>query len=381
VDIIDAQALEQKLEKAAKSNTPLKVKLGLDPSSPDIHLGHTVVLNKLRVFQNHGHQALFVIGDFTARIGDPSGRNKLRPPLSPEEIAENAKTYTDQAFKILDPQKTQIVYNHEWLSRLSVPEIIRLCARTSVAQLLEREDFTKRYKANTPIFLHEFLYPLFQGYDSVHLKNDVELGGTDQKFNLLMGRTLQKEHGLPPQDILTMPILEGLDGIQKMSKSLKNTIALNERPEDMYGKLMSISDALMPKYFTLLSFLSPDAIQKLLAGHPMKAKAALALEITERFHGKTLAMKAEEHFRHVHQAGHLPETLMEVKITEASLPLAKLIWVLNLVPSMKESRRKIQEGAVSVDGTRITDPNQQIEIPKDGCVVRLGKRHFRRVLA
>ncbi len=381
-EIIDEGALVEKLQQI--KDRPLRIKLGFDPSSPDIHLGHTVILNKLREFQNLGHIAVFVIGDYTARIGDPSGRNKLRPPLSPEEINHNAKTYTDQAFKILDPDKVEVVYNHTWLSHLSSADIIGLCSKMSVAQMLERDDFSNRYRSKVPIFLHEFLYPLFQGYDSVILKCDVEIGGTDQKFNLLVGRHLQRAFDIPAQDILMMPLLVGLDGKHKMSKSYGNTVAVKDTPNDMFGKIMSISDTMMFQYYELLSFRSVTQLDQLkneLSNgliHPMAAKIQLAKEITARFHSSKCAEEAQKHFETVHQQRDTPDDVPVISIEDTELPMGKLVHTLGLAPSMNESRRKIMQGAVSLNGEKVTDPSQLIEITQDPQLIRFGKRHFKK---
>jgi tyrosyl-tRNA synthetase len=382
-EVIDAEEIKQKLNSAAKTKKKLRIKLGLDPSSPDLHIGHTLVLNKLRDFQELGHTAVLVIGDFTARIGDPSGQNKLRPALSAEEIKKNAKTYCDQAYKVLDPRNTEVVYNSKWLSKLSPEDLVLLCSEMSVARMLERDDFSKRYKGQVPIFIHEFLYPLFQGYDSVALESDIELGGTDQKFNLLVGRDMQRSYGQKPQDIIMMPILEGLDGVQKMSKSLNNAIALTDSADDMFGKIMSLSDKLMVRYFQLLSFREDvDQILNALEHdeiHPMEAKFELALELTARFHDSAAAEKAKQGFSQVHQKGKVPEDIPTIKFSETSMPLANLVHRSGLCSSMKESRRKIQEGAVTIDGKKAMDPKQEIIISKTPLVIQLGKRHFRKI--
>lgn len=374
VEVIDPSELESLLKASEKTKKPLRIKLGLDPSSPDLHLGHTLVLNKLKDFQDLGHHAILIIGDFTARIGDPTGQNKLRPALSTEEVKHNAQTYCDQAFKVLDPDKTEVVYNSQWLSKLSSEDVVRLCSEMSVARMLERDDFSKRHKGGNPIFIHEFLYPLFQGTDSVVLKNDIELGGTDQKFNLLVGRDLQRARGLKPQQVMMMPLLEGLDGVQKMSKSLGNAVALNDSAKDMFGKIMSISDDLMLRYYKLLSF--KDVKIKDL--HPMKAKMTLAHEITTRFHSKSAADDAQQYFSQVHQQGSIPQDIEIIPLDQSQYELAQLVHHCGLAPSMKESRRKILEGAVSIDGEKVTDPKKVISVEKTPRTLQLGKRHFKK---
>ncbi|NBS10262.1 MAG: tyrosine--tRNA ligase, partial [Burkholderiaceae bacterium] len=345
----------QKLARSEATSKPLRIKLGLDPTAPDIHLGHTVVLNKLRQLQDLGHTVIFLIGDFTSMIGDPSGRNNTRPPLTAEEIAVNAKTYYQQASAILDPSKTEIRYNSEWCDPLGARGMIQLAAKYTVARMLERDDFTKRYRGGIPISVHEFLYPLMQGYDSVALHSDLELGGTDQKFNLLVGRELQKEYGQEPQCILTMPLLVGLDGVEKMSKSKGNYIGINEPANEMFGKLMSISDDLMWNYFTLLSFRPLAEIdlmkQEVAAGrNPRDCKVLLGQEIVARFHTDGAAEKALEDFNHRAKGG-IPDDIPELQLSGAPLGIAALLKAANLVPSSSEANRNIDQSGVRVDGT------------------------------
>ena len=371
----------QKLARSEATSKPLRIKLGLDPTAPDIHLGHTVVLNKLRQLQDLGHTVIFLIGDFTSMIGDPSGRNNTRPPLTAEEIAVNAKTYYQQASAILDPSKTEIRYNSEWCDPLGARGMIQLAAKYTVARMLERDDFTKRYRGGIPISVHEFLYPLMQGYDSVTLHSDLELGGTDQKFNLLVGRELQKEYGQEPQCILTMPLLVGLDGVEKMSKSKGNYIGINEPANEMFGKLMSISDDLMWNYFTLLSFRPLAEIdlmkQEVAAGrNPRDCKVLLGQEIVARFHTDGAAEKALEDFNHRAKGG-IPDDIPELQLSGAPLGIAALLKAANLVPSSSEANRNIDQSGVRVDGTVITD--KTLKLNAGTYVVQVGKRRFAKV--
>jgi tyrosyl-tRNA synthetase len=371
----------QKLARREATSKPLRIKLGLDPTAPDIHLGHTVVLNKLRQLQDLGHTVIFLIGDFTSMIGDPSGRNNTRPPLTAEEIAANAKTYYQQASAILDPSKTEIRYNSEWCDPLGARGMIQLAAKYTVARMLERDDFTKRYRGGIPISVHEFLYPLMQGYDSVALHSDLELGGTDQKFNLLVGRELQKEYGQEPQCILTMPLLVGLDGVEKMSKSKGNYIGINEPANEMFGKLMSISDDLMWNYFTLLSFRPLAEIdlmkQEVAAGrNPRDCKVLLGQEIVARFHTDGAAEKALEDFNHRAKGG-IPDDIPELQLSGAPLGIAALLKAANLVPSSSEANRNIDQSGVRVDGTVITD--KTLKLNAGTYVVQVGKRRFAKV--
>jgi tyrosyl-tRNA synthetase len=371
----------QKLARSEATSKPLRIKLGLDPTAPDIHLGHTVVLNKLRQLQDLGHTVIFLIGDFTSMIGDPSGRNNTRPPLTAEEIAVNAKTYYQQASAILDPSRTEIRYNSEWCDPLGARGMIQLAAKYTVARMLERDDFTKRYRGGIPISVHEFLYPLMQGYDSVALHSDLELGGTDQKFNLLVGRELQKEYGQEPQCILTMPLLVGLDGVEKMSKSKSNYIGINEPANEMFGKLMSISDDLMWNYFTLLSFRPLAEIdlmkQEVAAGrNPRDCKVLLGQEIVARFHTDAAAEKALEDFNHRAKGG-IPDDIPELQLSGAPLGIAALLKAANLVPSSSEANRNIDQSGVRVDGTVITD--KTLKLNAGTYVVQVGKRRFAKV--
>jgi len=380
-ELIPQDAWVKKLAKSEATGQPLRIKLGLDPTAPDIHIGHTVVLNKMRQLQDLGHQVIFLIGDFTSLIGDPSGRNTTRPPLTPEQIKENAETYYKQASLVLDPEKTEIRYNSEWSLPLGAMGMIQLAAKYTVARMMERNDFHDRFKAGTPISVHEFLYPLMQGYDSVALKSDLELGGTDQKFNLLMGRHLQAEYGQEPQCILTMPLLEGLDGADKMSKSKNNYIGINEAPNSMFAKVLSISDVLMWRWYTLLSFQSLDAIAALKreveAGrNPKDAKVALAKEITARFHGAAAADAAEQDFINRSQGG-VPDVIDEVEVSGAPLGIAALLKNAGLAPSSSEANRLIEGNGVRVDSNVVTDKG--LKLPAGTYVLQVGKRKFARV--
>ena len=370
-----------KLARSEATKTPLRVKLGLDPTAPDIHLGHTVVLNKMRQLQDLGHTVIFLIGDFTSMIGDPSGRNATRPPLTKEEIAVNAETYYQQASLVLDPSKTEVRYNSEWCDPLGARGMIQLAAKYTVARMLERDDFTKRYKNGIPISVHEFLYPLMQGYDSVALKSDLELGGTDQKFNLLVGRELQKEYGQEAQCILTMPLLVGTDGVDKMSKSKNNYIGISEASGEMFGKLMSISDELMWSYFTLLSFKPLAEIAKMkeevLSGrNPRDFKVALAQEIVTRFHDASAAEKALEDFNHRAKGG-VPDDIPEITLTGAPIGIGQLLKQANLVPSTSEAMRNIEQGGVKIDGATVSD--KALKVEAGTFVVQVGKRKFAKI--
>jgi tyrosyl-tRNA synthetase len=371
----------QKLARSEQSGKPLRIKLGLDPTAPDLHLGHTVVLNKLRQLQDLGHQVIFLIGDFTSMIGDPSGRNATRPPLTPEQIKHNAETYYKQASLVLDPARTEIRYNSEWSDPLGARGLIQLAAKYTVARMMERDDFTKRYAAGTPISVHEFLYPLMQGYDSVALKADIELGGTDQKFNLLMGRHLQAEYGQEPQCILTMPLLEGLDGVDKMSKSKNNYVGITEPANGMFAKILSISDVQMWKWFDLLSFKSIEEIaalkREIEAGrNPKEAKVMLAKEITARFHSAQAAEDAEADFNNRARGG-IPDDIPEVSLSGAPMGIAALLKAANLVPSNGEGNRKIEQGGVKIDGVTISD--KALKVEAGTMVLQVGKRQFARV--
>ena len=371
----------RKLARSQATGVPLRIKLGLDPTAPDIHLGHTVVLNKLRQLQDLGHQVIFLIGDFTSMIGDPSGRNSTRPPLTREQIEANAQTYYRQASLVLDPARTEIRYNSEWSDPLGARGMIQLAARYTVARMMERDDFAKRFKAGTPISVHEFLYPLMQGYDSVALKSDLELGGTDQKFNLLVGRALQSEYGQEPQCILTMPLLEGLDGVEKMSKSKNNYIGITEPANTMYAKLLSISDTLMWRYYTLLSFLPEREIAALRseveAGrNPKDAKVMLAREVTTRFHGAAAAQAAVQDFQN-RAAGGIPDEIPELALTGAPLAIGALLKQAGLAPSTSEALRLVDQGGVRVDSAVVSDKG--LKLPAGCYVVQVGKRKFARI--
>jgi len=372
----------QKLARSRQTGKPLRIKLGLDPTAPDIHLGHTVVLNKLRQLQDLGHTVIFLIGDFTSMIGDPSGRNATRPPLTREQIAENAKTYYAQASLVLDSARTEIRYNSEWCDPLGAAGIIQLASRYTVARMLEREDFTKRYKSGVPISVHEFLYPLMQGYDSVALESDLELGGTDQKFNLLVGRELQKEYGQSPQCVLTMPLLVGLDGVDKMSKSKGNYIGISESPDSMFGKLMSVSDTLMWTYFELLSMRPMTEVNALRAEcengrNPRDAKVMLAQEIITRFHDAAAAEGALAAFEARFRDGALPEDMPEVSVAGAPLGIVKVLREAGLATSGTEAQRNIEQGGVKVDGSRVED--KALTLAAGTYVIQVGKRKFARV--
>tara|TARA_Y100000588_G_scaffold87056_1_gene92642 strand:- start:148 stop:1353 length:1206 start_codon:yes stop_codon:yes gene_type:complete len=377
--------VETELIERLETGKPLRVKVGFDPTAPDLHLGHTVLINKMRQFQDLGHEIIFLIGDFTGMIGDPSGKNATRPALSPEEINQNALTYKEQVFKILDPDKTIVDFNSRWGNELGAEGMIRLASRYTVARMLERDDFSTRYRDSQPIAVHEFLYPLMQGYDSVALKADVELGGTDQKFNLLVGRELQKQYGLEPQIVLTVPLLEGLDGIQKMSKSLGNSVGITEPPVEMYGKLMSISDELMWRYFELLSFRPLTDIrglqEEVAAGaNPRDVKYQLAHEIVERFHSPNDAAKAHESFVNQFQRREIPDDIAEVDIDNQGkdMPVANVIKSAGLAGSTSEVHRLMAQGAVRIDGERVTDHKLTIKIGVS-TLFQVGKRRFARI--
>ena len=372
---------EADLIKKRKENRPLKVKLGADPTAPDIHLGHTVVLNKLRQFQQLGHEVYFLIGDFTGMVGDPSGKNTTRPPLTREDVLANAETYKQQIFKILDPQKTKIVFNSDWLSQLGTEGMIRLSSNYTVARMLERDDFKKRFSNNQPIAIHEFIYPLLQGHDSVALEADVELGGTDQKFNLLVGRELQKSAGQKPQVAMTLPLLEGLDGEKKMSKSLGNYIGISEAPDEMFGKVMSISDELMWRWYDLLSFRPLDEITQLKTDvangkNPRDVKILLAKEIIARFHSQADADAAEQTFINRFQKGAMPDEMPEFEFS-GEIGLANLLKEAGLVASTSEANRMVQQGGVKIDGEKVDDA--KLVIKASSAVYQVGKRKFARV--
>lgn len=380
-DIVPAEELKKKLQKSIDTNTPLIVKLGLDPTAPDIHLGHTVVLRKLRLFQELGHQIVIVIGDFTARIGDPTGKSQTRPPLSAEQVMANAETYKMQIFKILDKEKTEVRYNSEWLAKLTFEDVLRLAGKYTVARMLERDDFHKRYTEGRAIGVHEFMYPLMQGYDSIALKADVEFGGTDQTFNLLMGRHLQNEEGQEPQAIITMPILEGLDGVQKMSKSLGNYIGIDEAPSEMYGKAMSIPDELMMRYFMLVTDMSIEEQAELAKGleagtvHPRDTKMKLAHTIVRLYHGSEAADHAQNEFVQVFQKHAMPTDIPEyaVALTGESVFVPQLLSDAGLTASNGEARRSIKAGAFKVNGEKCMDENIVLE---EDMILQVGKRKF-----
>ncbi len=381
----DEILLEDELREKLKKGTPLRIKAGFDPTAPDLHLGHTVLINKLRQFQELGHKVLFLIGDFTGMIGDPTGKNVTRKPLTEAQVKENAATYAEQVFKILDKDKTEVVFNSQWMAKMSSAEMIKLASYSTVARMLERDDFSKRYANGQAISIHEFLYPLIQGYDSVALKADVELGGTDQKFNLLMGRELQKIHGQPPQTVITVPILEGLDGVQKMSKSLNNYIGVADSADEMFGKIMSISDELMWRYYELLSFKSMDEINRykkdVEAGkNPRDIKFLLAKEIISRFHHPQLAEQAQENFLNRFKKGLIPDDIesFELAATDKSLGIAYVLKDTGMTKSTSQAMQMIRQGAVKVDSEKVTDTKQLLAAGKT-YVVQVGKRKFAKV--
>lgn len=385
-DLLPEDEFKKKLEKSVATNTPLIVKLGLDPTAPDIHLGHTVVLRKLKLFQDFGHKVIILIGDFTARIGDPTGKSVTRPPLTEEQVITNAKTYQEQIFKVLDPEKTEVRFNSEWLSKLDFADVLKLASKYTVARMLERDDFHKRYTEGRPISIHEFMYPLMQGYDSIALKADVEFGGTDQTFNLLMGRHLQGEEGMPEQTIITMPILEGLDGVQKMSKSLGNYIGISEAPSEMYGKAMSIPDELMMRYFMLVTDMSIEE-QKQLGkdlesgvAHPRDVKMKLAHTIVRLYHGEEAANFGQEEFVRVFQKHAMPTDIPEYKVafTEEPVFVPQLLSDAGLTASNGEARRSIKAGAFKIDGEKC---NEEHIVLKDGMVLQVGKRKFIKIVS
>ncbi|MFN3977431.1 MAG: tyrosine--tRNA ligase [Sulfurihydrogenibium azorense] len=383
LEIISEEELLDKL----KEGRPLIVKAGFDPTAPDLHLGHTVLLQKLRTFQQLGHTVYFIIGDFTAMIGDPSGRDQTRPPLTKQQVLENAKTYKEQVFKVLDPEKTVVVFNSSWLGEMKAEDLIKLTAKYTVARMLEREDFKKRFKENIPISIHEFIYPLLQAYDSVAIKADVELGGSDQRFNLLIGRDIQKEYGIEkPQVAILLPLLVGTDGVKKMSKSYGNYIGITEPPEDMFGKVMSISDELMWQYWELLTDLTVEEIDKMKKDvesgilHPMEVKKQLAMYIVERFHDKDSAIKAKEHFEKVHSKKEIPDDIpvinvKDLNIEDKEIELFELIYLLNLAPSKAEAKRLIKQGGVKIDGEKVDDFLYKVDLTKEH-IIQAGKRKF-----
>lgn len=390
VQVVPEEALKQKIADSIAEGRPLHIKLGMDPSAPDIHVGHTVVLHKLRQFQECGHRVQLIIGDFTGRIGDPTGKSETRRQLSEEDVNRNAETYRKQIYKILDPVLTEVHFNSKWLAPLTFADVVGLAAKTTVARMLERDDFQKRHSGGQAIHIHEFFYPLMQGYDSVALQTDVELGGTDQTFNLLMGRTLQKEYGLPSQVAMTMPLLEGLDGVNKMSKSLGNYIGIDEAPKDIFGKTMSIPDELMMKFYRLATDLTQEELESLDDGlregriHPRDAKMGLARTLVRLYHGEEAADEAERHFVTVFQKRSLPADIPDVQLHRSELGengavrITKLLVVLGLAPSNGEARRSVQGGAVRLNEVRVEDPQAEVT-PTDGDVIQLGKRRFARI--
>ncbi len=385
VEIIVENELLQKLEKSYKEKKPLKIKAGFDPTAPDIHLGHTVLLEKMRQFQELGHEVIFLIGDFTGMIGDPSARSETRPPLTKEEVLKNAETYKEQIFKILDPKRTQVMFNSEWLTKMDVMEIARLGSMQTVARMLEREDFKKRFENQQDITILEFYYPLFQAYDSVYLKADVELGGTDQKFNILMGRTMQRRMGIEEQIVVLMPLLEGLDGVNKMSKSLGNYIGITEPPKEIFGKIMSISDELMLRYYELLSHISMEELNSLKEGiksgkiHPRHTKENLAVEIVERYWGKEKALKAKEEFKHIFKDKGLPDEIpvVELEWEETEMWVPKIMKLSGLTSSTGEAIRLIKQGGVNIDDRRYNDPDGKLV--RGSYLFKVGKRRFLRI--
>ena len=387
VDVISRDDLIKKLEKSQKSGVPLRIKAGFDPTAPDLHLGHTVLIQKLKHFQDLGHNVMFLIGDFTGLIGDPTGKSETRKPLTEEDVARNAETYKEQIFKILDPEKTTIVFNSEWLGKMTSYEFVKLASQLTVARMLEREDFRERFENQRPISIHEFLYPLVQGYDSVAMEADVELGGTDQLFNVLMGRDLQRSAGQEPQVVITMPLLEGLDGVNKMSKSLGNYIGITDTADDIYGKILSVSDQLMWRYYDLLSDLSSSEIASLKKDtetgkiHPKEVKKGLAREMTRRFHDDEAALKAEENFERVFKQHDVPEDIPETNIStqEGSIWLPKLLTAVGMVKGTGEARRMIVQNAVTVDGEKISDVEFQVKTQGE-ILLKVGKRRFCKVI-
>lgn len=385
-DLINREDLAKKLQKAKDTNRPLKIKAGFDPTAPDLHLGHTVLIQKLKHFQDLGHEILFLIGDFTGMIGDPTGKSETRKALTREDVEKNAESYKEQIFKILDPDKTTVVFNSSWLSKLTSYDFVKLASNLTVARMLERDDFKKRFEGQMPISIHEFLYPLIQGYDSVALEADVEIGGTDQRFNLLMGRELQRTYGQEPQVVLTMPLLEGLDGVNKMSKSLGNYIGITDTPDDIYGKVLSISDTLMFRYYELLSDLSIVEISQLKEEmssgriHPKEVKERLAVELTARYYNDELAQKAKDNFDRVFQKHGLPDDIPEVSLNlaEETVWLPKLLVETKLVKGTGDARRMINQNAVSIDGEKITDESLQVSTSGE-ILIKVGKRRFCKV--
>ncbi len=389
VQVITPEELGDRIERAARDGRPLKVKLGADPTAPDIHLGHAVVLRKLRQFQDLGHEVYFVVGDFTGRIGDPSGRSQTRPVLTEEQVRRNARTYERQILKILDPARTHVVFNHDWLSRMSFADVLQLASRYTLARMLERDDYGRRFKAQIPVFIHELLYPLAQAYDSVHLAADVEIGGSDQTFNFVATREIMREYGLAPQVVMTLPLLEGTDGVEKMSKSLGNHVGIDDPPAEMFGRLMSIPDPLIPRYFELCTEVPPEEIETMrqaMAGgklNPRDAKARLAQEVVRLYHGEKAAIDAAAEFEAVFRRGELPSEVPDVVVAASEMPrgriaLARLLVVAGLATSASEARRLVEQGGVRIDGRPAEDP-WMVVAPSDGMVLRVGKRRAARL--
>jgi tyrosyl-tRNA synthetase len=388
VEILLEDGLRKKLKKSFQTKTPLKIKVGFDPTAPDIHLGHTVLLQKMRQFQDLGHEVILIIGDLTGMIGDPTGRSEIRKPLTKEDVQKNAETYKEQVFKVLDREKTQVRFNSEWLGKMSAMEIIKLQAKQTVARMLEREDFKKRFASHNPIGIHEFMYPLLQGHDSVVLNSDIEIGGTDQKFNLLMGRELQQDSGQEPQVLVILPLLEGTDGVKKMSKSLGNYIGISELPKEIFGKIMSISDELMIKYYELLSHISVDELNVLKTGiregsvHPMDAKKSLAAEIVERYHDREAAESARNEFQNIFKKKGLPDDIPVVQLeAESEVWLAQIMKESEFINagSTGEAMRLIKQGGVSVDGKKWTDPRGKLSVEKEH-IMKVGKKSFLKIV-
>ncbi len=387
VEILVESELEKKLQRAVETATPLRIKAGFDPTAPDLHLGHTVLIQKLKQFQDLGHHVMFLIGDFTGMIGDPTGKNETRKPLTREQVLENAQSYKEQVFKILDPDKTEVVFNSAWMGEMSAADMIALASSYTVARMLERDDFHKRFSSQQPIAIHEFIYPLVQGYDSVAMRADVELGGTDQKFNLLIGRELQKQRGQQPQAIVTMPLLEGLDGVNKMSKSLNNYIGITEAPKEIYGKVMSISDELMLRYYELLSDVDLEQLRRIQDGvagkdggvHPMESKKALARELVQRFYDAAAATQAQRDFEQQFKRKEIPDNIPAVTISSSEpVWICRVMTEAGLVASNGEARRLIKQGAVKIDGDKIADAGLELPVGAK-VVVQAGKRRFARV--
>ena len=382
VDLLPMEELIEKLKRSREKGIPLRIKYGADPSRPDLHLGHYVCLKKLKDLQELGHQSVFIGGDFTAKIGDPSGKSKTRPRLSEEEVKEHARTYFEQVFMVLDPEKTEVTYNSKWLGALTSKDVIELAATYTVARMLERDDFKMRFEKEIPIFIHELLYPLFQGYDSYAISSDIEVGGTDQKFNFVIARDIQKYYGQEPQVILTVPLIEGTDGKLKMSKSYDNYIALKDSPEDMYGKVMSIPDNLILKYFKLVLYYDEDElkkVEKLVKENPRDAKARLAFEIVQLFHGYEKAKRAEEHFNRVFRQREIPEDIPVYKLDSEGELLIDILYKAGVVPSKSEARRLIRQGGVKINGEPVSNETLEIKNPREPIVVKVGKRRFLKI--